>query len=94
MGTKGFLLTRWGLALGFLGAMGICTNAVAETASYAIPQPDTPGPALAAVWTKADCYNAWKYNMMGCNASPPNLRPACWAAASALLTACLAASEG
>jgi hypothetical protein len=45
-------------------------------------------------WTRADCIKAWKMNMMGCNASPPNLRPACWAAASALLAACVAASQG
>jgi hypothetical protein len=44
-------------------------------------------------WTKADCYSAWKYNMNGCNTSPPNLRPACWAAASGLLAVCLAAAQ-
>jgi hypothetical protein len=48
----------------------------------------------AHAWTKNDCCNAWKYNMAGCNTSPPNLRAACWAAASALLGACLAASQG
>jgi hypothetical protein len=48
----------------------------------------------ANAWTKSDCYNAWRHNMTGCNTSPPNLRPACWAAASALLAACLAASQG
>lgn len=119
MGTKGLLLTHWGLALGFLGAMGICTNAMAETASYSAPQIDTQSaknpnsPMSAALaagpcspdeneaadellppeWTTKDCYDAWKYNMMRCNASPPNLRPACWAAASALLAACLGAAQ-
>jgi hypothetical protein len=44
-------------------------------------------------WTKADCYTAWKYNMVLCNSSPPNLRPQCWAAASALLGACLATAQ-
>jgi hypothetical protein len=44
-------------------------------------------------WTKADCYTAWKYNVNLCNTSPPNLRPACWAAAAALLGACLAAAQ-
>lgn len=44
-------------------------------------------------WTKADCYTAWKSNVALCNASPPNLRPECWAAVSALLGACLAAAE-
>jgi uncharacterized protein RhaS with RHS repeats len=45
---------------------------------------------LASCHTKKDCYDAWKFNMMGCNTVPPNLRPACWAAASALLAACMA----
>lgn len=44
-------------------------------------------------WTKADCYTAWKSNMLLCNASPPNLKPECWAAVSALLGACLAAAD-
>ncbi len=44
-------------------------------------------------WTGADCYAAWKHNMELCNGSPPNLRPECWAAASALLAVCLAAAE-
>ena len=44
-------------------------------------------------WTKSDCYNAWQYNVQGCNTSPPNLRPACWAAAAALLGACLATAQ-
>jgi hypothetical protein len=44
-------------------------------------------------WTKSDCYSAWQYNVQGCNTSPPNLRPACWAAAAALLGACLATAE-
>lgn len=43
--------------------------------------------------TKKECYDAWRFNMMGCNAAPPNLRPVCWAAASALLGACLASSS-
>ena len=44
-------------------------------------------------WTRADCYAAWKYNVVRCNVAPPNLRAACWAAASALLGACLAKAE-
>ena len=48
---------------------------------------------FCGVWTKADCYSAWKHNTRQCNASPPNLRPACWLAVHALLAACLAAAN-
>jgi hypothetical protein len=61
------------------------------------PSADNPPEAIEEAeqdWTRADCYTAWRHNMHGCNSSPPNLRPACWAAASAPLTACLAASQG
>lgn len=47
----------------------------------------------AEPWTRDDCYTAWKHNMKLCNTSPPNLRPECWAAASALLAVCLAAAQ-
>jgi hypothetical protein len=54
-----------------------------------------PGPIGQAEqeWTKADCYTAWKSNLLLCNASPPNLRPECFLAVSALLGACLAAAD-
>lgn len=45
-------------------------------------------------WTRADCIRAWRHNLEQCEGSPPNLRPACWAAAHALLAACLAAAQG
>ena len=71
------------------------TNFTADTdATESMSTPadtvEQPSPA----WTRADCHNAWKYNMKSCNTSPPNMRPACWAAASALLAACMASAKG
>lgn len=119
MRAKGFLPTRWHLALGFLGAMGTTTKLLAKPADHAVHHVDTlsthnyklpTGTAIAEgphstdendasdeptspEWTKAQCYKAWKHNMKLCNASPPNMRPACWAAGSALLAACLKAAK-
>jgi len=97
MGTKRHLLTRWCLVLGFLGLMGTYTHFPVNEALAAEPSSlearETNDEPLPPEWTKKDCYDAWKYNMMMCNASPPNLRPACWAAASALLAACLGTAQ-
>ncbi len=65
-------------------------NDVVESLEPPVYTIDEPNPA----WTRADCVKSWKMNMSGCNTSPPNLRPACWAAASALFAACAAAAQG
>jgi hypothetical protein len=44
--------------------------------------------------TRADCIESWQHNLKLCDASPPNLRPECWAACAALLAGCLAIAQG
>ena len=53
-----------------------------------------PTGEAALDWTRADCIAAWQHNGDLCNSSPPNVRPACFAAAATMLAACLAAAQG
>lgn len=67
--------------------------AEAQGSPGAEPTTEPVGEAAQPI-TRAECVARWQYNLRLCDASPPNLRPACWAACAGLLGGCLAVSEG
>jgi hypothetical protein len=68
-------------------------GSVSQAPSTAEEATEPVGVAVENV-TRADCIESWRHNLDLCNTSPPNLRPACFAACSAFLAGCLAVAQG